>query len=71
MNDLDPHDFWLRQVLDDCQSTLIKLQSKYGKDELTLEEIDPNDYLFGKEVFDDQLKQIYNNEDVNSIFLII
>ena len=43
MNDLDPHDFWLRQVLDDCQSTLVKLQSKYGKDELTLEEIDPND----------------------------
>tara|TARA_Y100000361_G_scaffold79761_1_gene70519 strand:- start:78 stop:323 length:246 start_codon:yes stop_codon:yes gene_type:complete len=43
MNDLDPHDFWLRQVLDDCQSTLIKLQSKYGKDELTLEEIDPTD----------------------------
>ena len=43
INDIDPHDFWLNQVLDECQATLMKLQHKYGKSELSLEELDPND----------------------------
>ncbi len=42
-NGIDPHDFWLSQVLDDCQETLMQLQRKYGKEELKLDEIDPND----------------------------
>ena len=42
----------------------------FGNSYKSFIKIDPNDYLFGKEVFDDQLKQIYNNEDVNSIILI-
>ena len=43
INDIDPHDFWLNQVLDECQATLMKLQHKYGKNELSLEELDAND----------------------------
>ena len=43
IDDIDPQEFWLSQVLDDCQNTLMELQHKYGKDELSLEEIDPQD----------------------------
>jgi len=43
INDIDPQEFWLSQVLDDCQDTLMELQRKYGKDELSLEEIEPQD----------------------------
>ena len=39
INDIDPHDFWLNQVLDECQATLMKLQHKYGKSELSLEKL--------------------------------
>ncbi len=44
INDIDPQEFWLSQVLDDCQDTLMELQRKYGKDELSLEEIEPQDF---------------------------
>ncbi len=43
IDDIDPQEFWLSQVLDDCQNTLMELQHKYGKDALSLEEIDPQD----------------------------
>ena len=43
INYIDPQEFWLSQVLDDCQDTLMELQRKYGKDELSLEEIEPQD----------------------------
>ena len=42
----------------------------FGNSYKSFIKIDPNDYLFGKEVFVDQLKLIYNNEDVNSIIVI-
>jgi len=32
--------------------------------------IDPNDYLYGKGAFADQLKKIYDNKDVNSIIVV-
>ena len=43
IDDIDPQEFWLSQVLDDCQNTLMELQHKYGKHALSLEEIDPQD----------------------------
>ncbi len=32
--------------------------------------IDPDDYLYGNVAFADQLKKIYDNEDVNSIIVV-
>jgi|TARA_R110002110_G_scaffold22013_8_gene86292 hypothetical protein len=40
---IDSYDFWLEEVLNQCQNTLSSLQDKYGVGEIQLSEVRPED----------------------------
>ena len=42
---MDAHDFWLEQVLNECQTTLAYLQNKYGTKEISVDNITPEDLV--------------------------
>ena len=42
---MDAHDFWLEQVLNECQNTLVHLQNKYGTKEIPVDNIAPEDLI--------------------------
>lgn len=42
---MDAHDFWLEQVLNECQNTLVHLQNKYGTKEISVDNITPEDLV--------------------------
>ena len=42
---IDSRDYWLKQVLAECQNTLVYLQYKYSKEELAVAELPPEDLV--------------------------